>query len=168
MATEPGLKSSTMVGRCTPWWRITGRYGANLASSRSQFPTTDVGQTTRCGWSPSRPASSEIVCNVLPRPMSSASNAPNPSSLMDCSHATLVVTQGGLDVFEVRLPIPACGPQPVDQLTQRFLDNYLDRPELLRLVLAGQGNRQCLDAGERHGLVHKLGQLGQVLGVHSD
>ena len=39
-----GFEVLHRAGRSGPWWRITGRYGAKRASSRSQLPTTDVGQ----------------------------------------------------------------------------------------------------------------------------
>ena len=67
-----------------PWWRRTSRDGAKRSSSRSQLPTTDIGQTSRVGRLSSgaicrRWSRNAIVWIVLPRPMSSARQPPSPS-----------------------------------------------------------------------------------------
>ena len=68
-----------------PWNRRTGSPGANRSISASQLPSSEAGQTTRVGPEPPRvPArcrASAIRVTVLPRPMSSARQAPSPSEV---------------------------------------------------------------------------------------
>jgi len=71
--------SSAALSRPAPWWVWTPSEGANRASSRSQLPRTDTGHTTSV--EPSTGSASRVAmsCAVLPRPMSSARQAPRPS-----------------------------------------------------------------------------------------
>src|SRR5438045_3238807 len=50
--------------------------GAKRSASRAQFQPTDVGATTIAGPRAARCRSSASACTVLPRPMSSAAQAP--------------------------------------------------------------------------------------------
>ena len=65
--------------------------GANLPTSARQFPINDAGTTSKLGFllNPNSflRSSSAITCTVFPNPMSSAKHAPNPSRVMNISHA---------------------------------------------------------------------------------
>jgi len=62
-------------------------FGVKRAASITQLWQTDVGATTRLGPFAASFNSRASVCTVLPRPMSSARHAPNPSRLSRASHA---------------------------------------------------------------------------------
>ena len=67
---------------------ITRNEGANLANSAFQFPTSDAGTTINDGRRfPFTATSSAITCKVLPKPMSSAKQAPRPRRCMNSNHA---------------------------------------------------------------------------------
>ncbi len=88
--------SAARSSRCrsAPWYRRTGTPGANRASSRSQVPSSEVGQTTSVGRGRGarRCRCSAMTWIVLPRPMSSARQPPNPSSpLRQPGHASALV-----------------------------------------------------------------------------
>ena len=82
--------ASRRLARPAPWWTSSRKAGANRSSSRRQLPTTEVGQTIKVG--PRRAAAgaspppsaclrrsrSAMTWTVLPRPMSSARQAPRP------------------------------------------------------------------------------------------
>ena len=57
--------------------------GGSARSRRPSCGARSCGQTTRA-----RPRSAQIVCSVLPRPMSSASTAPRPASRRNASQST--------------------------------------------------------------------------------
>ncbi len=64
--------------------RAPAASGANLAASRCQLPTSDIGQTSSVGpASAGSPASSASSCTVLPSPMSSARTPPSPGPLQE-------------------------------------------------------------------------------------
>ncbi len=71
-----------------PWCTYTRRSGANLAASRCQLPTSDIGHTSSVGAPGPSCTSSASVVIVLPRPMSSASTPPRPSPDRKLSQAS--------------------------------------------------------------------------------
>jgi hypothetical protein len=78
--------------RAAPWRTSTRRWGANLASSRAQFPTRLVGATMSAGARSSPRSFSRhrwaMVWSVFPRPMSSARTPPVSHARRCCRKAT--------------------------------------------------------------------------------
>mmetsp|Transcript_1666 Transcript_1666/g.5383 ORF Transcript_1666/g.5383 Transcript_1666/m.5383 type:complete len:274 (+) Transcript_1666:1043-1864(+) len=84
---EKLLRTAALVAS-SPWNLTTRRAGHHIANSRIQFSRVATGATTRCGPSspsPSSCASSEMVCTVLPSPISSARMPPVPCWWRPCS-----------------------------------------------------------------------------------
>lgn len=78
-ATTTALAPWIRVSRSAGWSNTTtSSSGANRATSSCQLVTTDLGTTTNAGPRCWRMRSTMRACKVLPRPMSSARQAPKP------------------------------------------------------------------------------------------